>query len=292
VTDFPDLKIKALVAFPATVLDGNGIDVVREDGNYQFNLAFDDFAPVGVVTDGTNQCALLWNSLTGAYTLVPAATLVTLAAGVDKQVLFNDAGAVAGNAGLTFNKTTAALLIGAAGLVGFSDVAMSRVVAGVAEINTGTPGTRAFFQWAGQARVASDFGTGANNTALANVTGLTVSLAAGRTYSFEAYLPFTCAAAGGVKAAISGTATATNIVYSGYIIDSGANGIKGNTQATALATAVANAATTGTTGVIRISGTITVNAAGTLTVQFAQNVNNGTQSVVKRGATLIVHDLP
>ena len=41
-----------------------------------------------------------------------------------------------------------------------------------------------------------------------------------------------------------------------------------------------------------IEGTITVNAAGTLTVQFAQNTSNGTPSIVKRGSTFIVQDMP
>jgi len=76
-TDFPDLKIKALVSFPATIRDGTGIDVVKENGTYQFDLDFSDFAPpVGGVTDPGHQSALLWHDITGQYTLVPLSVLV------------------------------------------------------------------------------------------------------------------------------------------------------------------------------------------------------------------------
>jgi hypothetical protein len=91
--------------------------------------------------------------------------------------------------------------------------------------------------------------------------------------------------------AMGGTSTATNIIYDGYIIDSAANGIKGSAQATALGGVVANAATTGTAGHAKISGTITVNAAGTLTVRAAQFASNGTATTIKRGSHMWVHDM-
>src|SRR5262249_31702516 len=111
-------------------------------------------------------------------------------------------------------------------------------------------------------------------------------------YSFDAHLSWTDAAAGGIQCAIAGTATATNIVYDGWIVDSAANGIKGNAQATALGTAVASATTTGTAGHVEIHGTITVNVAGTLLVQCAQNTSNATATTVKRGSYFIVYDMP
>jgi hypothetical protein len=172
------------------------------------------------------------------------------------------------------------------------DISLSRAANKVWAVGSGAAASvDGWFHYAGQKRVTSDFSK-TSDTTLANVTGLTVDVAAGRTYSFETELSFTCAAAGGVKAAIAGTATATNIIYDGWIVDSGANGIKGNAQATALGGTVASAATTGTAGHILIRGTITVNAAGTLTVQFAQNTTNGTASVAKRGSYFIVYDMP
>lgn len=171
------------------------------------------------------------------------------------------------------------------------DAGINRAAAKVLKFSSDGSSTDTWWNWAGQARVTSDV-TYTSTAALANITGLTVNVAAGRTYSFEAYLSFTDAAAGGIQAAIAGTATATAIEYDGWIIDSGANGIKGNTQATSLGTAVATATTTGTAGVVLIKGTITVNAAGTLTVQAAQNTSNGTPTTIKRGSYFLVYDMP
>jgi hypothetical protein len=161
----------------------------------------------------------------------------------------------------------------------------------VLNFNDGTNwNNNGWFNYAGQARVTADF-TVTSSTTLTNVTGLSVTVQAGRTYHFEAGLYVTDAAAGGVQAAIAGTATATAIQYVGYTIAD--NAIKAKTNATALATAVGSTVTTETTGIIvRITGTITVNAAGTLTVQMAQNTSNGTATTAKRGSYFIVHDMP
>jgi hypothetical protein len=75
-TLLPKVKLKAAVNFPASVLDGTGIDVTKSNGTYRFDLDFADFAPpVGSVTDAAHQNALLWNSVTGSYTLAPMALL-------------------------------------------------------------------------------------------------------------------------------------------------------------------------------------------------------------------------
>ena len=147
-----------------------------------------------------------------------------------------------------------------------------------------------WLNWVGESRVSADVSL-TNTTALAPVTGLSVNVIAGRTYTFIAYLSFTCVAAAGIAAAIAGTCTATAIEYDGYIIDSGANGIKGNAQATALGALVADAPITGAAGLVKVRGTITVNAAGTLLVQAAQSVANATATVIKRGSTFMVHDI-
>ena len=74
----PKIKIKVLVIFPASVRDGIGVDLVKASGSYQFNLAYEDFAPpIGGVADALHTNALLWNSITGAYTLVPVSVLAT-----------------------------------------------------------------------------------------------------------------------------------------------------------------------------------------------------------------------
>jgi hypothetical protein len=178
-----------------------------------------------------------------------------------------------------------------AGVATNTDLGIFRVAPGVLGINNGSPGVQqgCYLKWGGTARVAADVNY--TNATLGNVTGLAVNVSAGRAYAFEAELSFTCVAAAGIKCAMGGTATATNIIYDGWIVDAAAAGIKGNAQATALAGVVANAVTTGTAGHVTISGTIEVNAGGTLTVQAAQNTANATATVVKRGSRLIVHDI-
>lgn len=126
------------------------------------------------------------------------------------------------------------------------------------------------------ARNSSAF-TATSNTTLANITGLTRNVEAGRAYAFRAVLETTAAATGGVKLAVSGTATATSINYEGTL--KGGAALIAQTRATALDTAVC-ASTTTTAGTCEIEGVIVVNAAGTLTIQFAQNNSDGGASTV------------
>lgn len=137
-------------------------------------------------------------------------------------------------------------------------------------------------------RVSSQFDK-TSNTTLANITGLSATLIAGITYAFEAVLFTTSNVAGGVKFAISGTATATAIIYEAVVMDAAV--IAAQTRATSLSTAVGGV-TAVTAAICRITGTITVNAAGTLTVQFAQNASNGTASSVLVGSYFIVNENP
>lgn len=139
-------------------------------------------------------------------------------------------------------------------------------------------------------RLATQFDT--TSTTLTNITvsgsALSVNLTSaaaipGASYSgvygFEAVLYTTSNVGGGVKAAISGTATATAIIYEGIITQAGTIVVPGTTRTTTLGTAVANV-TAVTTATIRLSGLIVVSVAGTLTVQFACNAATGTSSVL------------
>lgn len=138
-----------------------------------------------------------------------------------------------------------------------------------------------------KSRVSTQFDK-TSNTTLANITGLTADLTAGKTYKFEAVLYTSSANTGGVKFAIAGTATATSIIYEDVVIDANVNAAQ--TRATALATAVGGV-TAVTAANSKITGSITVNAAGTLTVQFAQNASDGTASSVLVGSTLTVSQI-
>lgn len=167
------------------------------------------------------------------------------------------------------------------------DTTIARNAANVLEVNNGTKGTLTgtYIKWGGQSRVSTQFDK-TSSTTLGDVTGLTATVAAGRTYSFQAVLYCTCAAAGGAKVAVAGTATATAIRYRAKTF-TGAT-INTHDQATALGSAV-GASTTAVT-VIEMDGTITVNAAGTLTIQFAENAASGTSSVLV-GSFFIVQDM-
>jgi hypothetical protein len=125
------------------------------------------------------------------------------------------------------------------------------------------------------------------NTTLANITGLTFDLKAGKKYKFRFKCDTTLSSAGGEKYAISGTATATAINYT-IVSTTTAAGLPIITQATALDTAGSNGGYgAGVNSVIVVEGSITVNAAGTITVQFAQAAASGTSSI-RAGATFEV----
>lgn len=145
---------------------------------------------------------------------------------------------------------------------------------------------KTFYHWAGQSRVSTQFDVTSNDV-LANVTGLSVTVTAGKAYSFVATLYTTSNVAGGVKAAIAGTATATAIIYEGQTTAAAVIGAQ--TRSTALGTTV-GAITAVTVARIDICGTITVNGGGTLTVQFAQNASSGSASSVLVGSTFIVQE--
>jgi hypothetical protein len=138
-----------------------------------------------------------------------------------------------------------------------------------------------------QKRVSSAF-TKTSDTTLANITGLSVTVEAGNTYMFEAQLYTTSNTSGGVKAAIAGTATATAIIYEAIVHEAAA--VSAQTKATSLGTAVGGVTAVAAAN-IRITGTITVNAAGTLTVQFAQNASNVNASTVLVGSVFSVTDI-
>lgn len=127
------------------------------------------------------------------------------------------------------------------------------------------------------ARVGTQFDA-TTNTTLANVTGLTRNVEAGRTYKFEANLFVDANVTGGSKYATAGTATATSIKYQIQLFDNSTNAATINSRQTALAGSTGQAGTTA--GLALLKGEIVVNAAGTLTIQFAQNAATGTSSVL------------
>ena len=129
-----------------------------------------------------------------------------------------------------------------------------------------------------QTRTTSGFNK--TNTTLADITGLTATLVAGKTYRFEAKLYLTVSLTGGIKTAIGGTATATSFIGNIKTFDSGDYTIQLNQKITAIGGISGITSFTDSDAYVEIYGTITVNAAGTLTVQAAQNSASGTSTVL------------
>lgn len=135
-----------------------------------------------------------------------------------------------------------------------------------------------FHTMAGNEFTSAQFDKAANTT-LSDVTGLvSEALTAGRTYTFNAELFVDADVVGGSKYAIAGTATATAIKYEIIMLCDATGATVISSRQTALGGNVGQVLCTA--GLTRITGTITVNAAGTLAVQFAQNVASGTSSVL------------
>lgn len=125
-----------------------------------------------------------------------------------------------------------------------------------------------------------------SNATLTNITGLSVDVEAGKTYSFEFFGMLVVGGTGGQQCSMNGTCTYTSLNYSG-ISFYGAVG-------TAVMCTAFGARTFGQNNAgiwCRLFGTITVNAAGTLVPQFAQNTSNAGASSVKVGSTFTVTEL-
>lgn len=128
----------------------------------------------------------------------------------------------------------------------------------------------------------------ATTTTLANITGagiygsLTFNVEASKPYQFRAVLFVDADATGGWKVTMAGTATTTAVRW--HVLGFGVTaGLINNTQWSALGSGSAATGNGVTTYKIEIDGYLLVNAAGTLTVQFAQNSASAT-SYVKQGS--------
>lgn len=118
------------------------------------------------------------------------------------------------------------------------------------------------------------------DTTLATITGLSVTLVAGKTYTFTANLPLTTDVTGGSKFGFGGTATATYFQNTWVWTFNGASPVLD--RSTALATTTNNSGIAATSN-MTMTGEIVVNGAGTFTITFAQASASGTSSVLRGG---------
>lgn len=127
-------------------------------------------------------------------------------------------------------------------------------------------------------RVSAQFDK--TNTALANVTGLSITLPVG-TFEFETRLYVAADVAGGIKVGIAGTATSSSVIVQGSVIDNDNSALTsgGEAQATSIGSALVIGSGS-TTYFVLIVGTIAVSVGGTITVQFSQQTATGISSVL------------
>jgi hypothetical protein len=125
--------------------------------------------------------------------------------------------------------------------------------------------------------------TATSNTTLATVTGLTQALTAGKTYVCSGHLSTSSGSSGGFKLALvaTGGLTATSASFTGFAW----NAITAVAQTTVTALGSNIVANTAVVTDVYINGAIVVNVAGTINVQAAQNVSNGTATTVLLNST-------
>lgn len=174
------------------------------------------------------------------------------------------------------------------------DLGLHRVNAGILRITDGSTVTG--LGWvqgdAGKKRLTANHTVVTNSATLANINDLTVSVGAGQTYMFQVFLYATTVNTSGIKVAMAGTATHTNIIYDVIIHGISTPSFLTSGRATAAGTAVGVTAS-GTAAVVEIRGTTTINAAGTFLVQAAQNAETGAAEsvIILRGSTFSVTDV-
>lgn len=186
------------------------------------------------------------------------------------------------DSGATIEWRTAALATRSAGLKRIADNVLGLYGA------AGTTDPAWMQQSAGRLTAAANQ-TVTDSVALVNATGFSATLIAGRTYSFTGRLFVTTISTSGVKIDFNG-GTATATAFNGAATFKTASAVA-VVQTAALATSL------GSTAVVlevEVAGTITVNAAGTFILRFAQNAETGAAEsvILLRGSFLMMDDMP
>lgn len=72
-----NIRVNMSAPFPATVKGSGGIGVSKRNGIWTVFLNYLGFGTAQTVADPANTYTLVWNILTGVFTLVPISTVVT-----------------------------------------------------------------------------------------------------------------------------------------------------------------------------------------------------------------------
>jgi len=70
----PKLRIKSIPQFPASVVGGDGIEVVRDGGEYTIDLAWGEFATTGDIP--ADSYVLTYEPVAGTYVLVALSSVI------------------------------------------------------------------------------------------------------------------------------------------------------------------------------------------------------------------------
>ena len=170
-----------------------------------------------------------------------------------------------------------------------SDTALRRVAAGVVRItDSATTGLGWIQNSAGSTRLVADVTNG--TTTMANLTGLSVTLIAGRFYTFRLSLFVeNTVAADGVKVDFDGgTATMTSFRAHGTVFDTA---LLLSSQVSALATDFAVATVTGP-ALVEVRGGFVCNAAGTFIPRQAMNAATTGVLTTYLNSHMLVEDMP
>jgi len=170
-----------------------------------------------------------------------------------------------------------------------SDTALRRAAAGVVRMtDAATTGLGWIQNSAGCTRLVSNVTN--TTTTMANLTELSVTLIAGRKYSFKLILFLANSLAGdGVKVDFDGgTATMTSFRAHGTLFDTA---LLLSTQTTALATDFAAATVTGDS-MVEIHGALVCNAGGTFIPRQAMNTAVSGTLTTYLNSHLLVEDMP
>lgn len=125
-----------------------------------------------------------------------------------------------------------------------------------------------------------------SSTVLVDTTLDTPPLLAGATYILQGYLNFTSGAAGGLALSptAAGTGVATATLFTLDVLAYTASALSAHNTISALSSNLFSAAAAIT--LVQFEGLLTVNAAGTFGLSFAQNTSNATATVLNAGSWL------
>jgi hypothetical protein len=122
------------------------------------------------------------------------------------------------------------------------------------------------------------------------VTGTTVALQSGRTYTFNFEANYDADITGGQKWAVAYGGTTSAIAYHISSICDATNSYVITARQTSSGGSSGQAGCAA--GRVKITGSLTTTSAANLTIQFAQNAATGTSSVLAPGSLFHVYDAP